>query len=73
MCAGVEDVVRLLQEVFGDTALLPYDPNILLLTEALKSNYHIQAMRNVFILCSATHVANLFEQVRLYSSHVYGI
>ncbi|XP_071526279.1 glutamate receptor ionotropic, delta-1-like [Panulirus ornatus] len=61
---GVEGVVRTFQEMLGDTILLPYDPSILLLTEALTSNYHVQAMRNVFILCSIIHVVNIFEQVR---------
>ncbi|XP_071526288.1 uncharacterized protein [Panulirus ornatus] len=61
---GVAGVVQTFQEMLGDTILLPYDPSILLLTEALTSNYHVQAMRNVFILCSAAHVFNIFEQVR---------
>ncbi|XP_071526281.1 probable glutamate receptor [Panulirus ornatus] len=60
---GVAGVVRTFQEMLGDTILLPYDPSILLLTEALTSNYHVQAMRNVFILCSVPHVFNIFEQV----------
>ncbi|XP_071526270.1 uncharacterized protein [Panulirus ornatus] len=61
---GVEGVVRTFQEMLGDTMLLPYDPSILLLRVALTSNYHVQAMRNVFILCSVIHIVRMFEEVR---------
>lgn len=65
VCTGAGVMARSFQ-MRGDTTLLPYEPTSQLLSETLRSYNQVQAVRNVFILCSAPHVTNLFEQVRSY-------
>nr|XP_045598247.1 uncharacterized protein LOC123758106 [Procambarus clarkii] len=60
---GVGGVLRACREAWVDTTLLPYQPTAALLTETLRAYYHVQPIRNVFVLCSPPHLAALFQKV----------